>query len=98
MEIEGEFKNNKPDGKCIMTKYNYRFEGCYENGVKKGSGEEECRDYDNSFKYKGEYDNDKFEGKGQYIASKSGYTYEGEFKEGKPICKTILICSVSKLI
>ena len=61
MEIEGEFKNNKPDGKCIMTKYNYRFEGCYENGVKKGSGEEECRDYDNSFKYKGEYDNDKFE-------------------------------------
>ena len=53
MEIEGEFKNNKPDGKCIVTKYNYKFEGNYENGVKKGEGIEECKDYDNSYKYTG---------------------------------------------
>lgn len=85
MEIEGQFKNNKPDGKCTLKKYNYFYDGCFQNGVKNGSGVEECRDIDNSFKYSGEFCDDKFEGKGKFQDTKCGYFYEGEFKDGKPV-------------
>lgn len=77
MEIEGEFKKDKPDGKCTVKKYNYGYEGDFENGMKKGQGKEQTMYHDDNYTYQGQFDNDQFNGKGTYDCHASGYNYEG---------------------
>ena len=76
-KYEGEFNNDKREGKGIMYYYNGdKYEGEYKNDKREGKG---IMFYKSGDRYEGEFKNDKKEGKGiGYF--KSGNKYEGEYK------------------
>ena len=77
---EGQFKNDKMEGKGIYYYNNgNRYEGDFKNDKFEGKG---IYYFNSGNRYEGEYKNDKKEGKGIYYYN-NGNRYEGEYKNDK---------------
>ena len=86
-KYEGDFKNDKIDGKGILYYNNgNKYEGNWKNDKKEGKG---ILYYNNGNKYEGNWKNDKKEGKGIFNFN-NGDRYEGDFKDDKREGKGIL--------
>ena len=66
-------------GKGILRAPASTYNGSFVNSLKHGSGEERFA-YGDS--YKGEYQNNRFDGFGSYSWKENGANYEGSFKNG----------------
>ena len=85
---EGEFRNNKKEGKGIYWWHDGdRYEGDLRNGKKEGKGIEY---YNNGDRYEGEFKNSKKEGKGIFYFS-NGDRKMGDYYNGKPIGKHVML-------
>ena len=81
--IEGEFKNNQPQGQVSIRKANGDlYMGNVERGVIHGKGE--YRYLETKMCYEGDFIDAKREGQGKFYAMNEGYVYTGEFKDDKP--------------
>ena len=66
-----------------VSKYNYQYEGGYEQGKKSGKGREESSFYEQKYTYEGSFTKDLFDGEGKYVDESDGrvkdqaYCYEG---------------------
>ncbi len=77
---EGEFKNGKIDGYCVLTFDNERYNGQFKNDSMDGYG---IYYYEDRDIYKGEFKNGMQERYGIFIDDFS--KYEGEWSENKGI-------------
>ena len=83
--FEGIFENNKIISKATVIKINedskkIEYFGDLVDLKKNGKGEEIC---ENSYKYTGDFVNDKWEGEGQLENYDTGDIYNGHFEQGK---------------
>ena len=81
-KYEGEFKNDRPNGKGTYTYKNGRkYVGDIVNTLAEGNG---IMYFEDGNRYEGEFKNDKPNGRGIFYFS-NGKIIEGEFKDGIPI-------------
>jgi len=78
-KYEGEFKNDKIEGKGTFNDNNgYIYKGEFKDEKFEGKGQ---LFYQNNIRYEGEFKNGKIEGKGKEYYE-NGDIYEGDFKDG----------------
>ena len=95
---EGEWKDDKREGKGIMFLNNYwteaqKYEGEWKNDKREGKGSLICK---NGNVYEGEWKEDKKNGKGKMVWN-NGADYEGEWKDDKKDGKGIMIWNNGEL-
>ena len=87
-KYEGEWKNDKRDGKGIDIFHNgAKYEGDYKNGKFDGKG---ILIFPNGDRYEGDFKDDKQEGKGIYYY-KNGDREMGDYFDGRKIGKHVLL-------
>ena len=92
---EGEWKNNKKEGKGIYYWNNGdKYDGDWRNGKFEGKG---IYYYNNGDRYEGDWRNDKFEGKGIYYFN-NGNREMGDYLNNKKIGKHVTLTSNGEVI
>ncbi|HEX9949208.1 MAG TPA: hypothetical protein VGB29_03550, partial [Thermodesulfobacteriota bacterium] len=80
---DGYYKAGLREGKCILKYANGdSYDGYYKADLKEGKG---IYKQANGYSYDGEWKNGKMEGHGVLKDAAGKITYEGEYKDGKPV-------------
>jgi hypothetical protein len=83
---DGYYKTGLREGKCILKYANGdSYDGYYKADLKEGKG---IYKQANGYSYDGEWKNGKMEGHGVLKDATGKITYEGEYKDGKPVTQT----------